>query len=199
MDRGSTMQIDEGQQFEGRSRRRVVSLSVVLALSTAAFGLVLGLSALWPEPDRSHVAMPEIGEVVAESIEDDVPIWVVRSETGSVHVLDAVDPALDRGAGPGDAWASDWCPVGRYFEGPWGARFDEHGAYLGGPARHGLTPRAVESIDTDAGIIEVAEPFDEPLGASDEPERIRRSCTATDLEPHPAFEGMNTLSRVGVP
>lgn len=198
MDRGSTVQLGEGQQFGGQTRRRVVSFSVVLALCTVAFGLVLGLSALWPQTDRSHVPLPEIGEVAAEFV-DDVPIWVVRSETGSVHVLDAVDPALDRGAGPGDAWASDWCPVGRYFEGPWGAWFDEHGAYVGGPARHGLTPRAVDSIDTDAGIIEVAEPYDSPMGDSDEPGRIRRSCTATELVPHPAFEGMNTLSRVGVP
>lgn len=199
MDGSSTVAIDESLHTQGRRRRRIAALGVVLAVSTVIFGLVLGLSALWETTEPTQVALPEIGVTAAASTDDDVPIWVVHTPTGSLHVLDAVDPSLQRDPGPGDAWASDWCPVGRYFESPWGARFDEHGASLGGASRHGLTRRGIESIDADAGLIEVGEPSDEPVGTSDRPRQDLGSCTASELVTHPAFEGITTLSRAARP
>lgn len=195
---GSTVQPERGERDDAHARRRGLVAIVVLALSIGAFGVVLGLSALWPEPDPNVLALPEMGDTTPAVVGDDVAVWVVHTSAGAVHVLAAVDPALDRASGPGDAWASDWCPVGRYFESPWGARFDELGAYLGGPAGHGLTERVVESIDFDTGTLQVGEPYDDPAGASTEPEWNRRTCTARELVVHPAYAGMSTLSRPAV-
>lgn len=105
------------------------------AISVAlAFALTLGLAAL-TTGDRvtATLALPALGEVSAEWLDDGTPVFVVHHPDGAVSVLGAEHGYSTTGA------AVAWCPPAQRFIGVWTAtRFTPDGDWLGGSAPRGL-------------------------------------------------------------
>lgn len=88
--------------------------------------------------DRRHIdafdtlTVPAIGDTVGDFLVDGTPVFVVHSVDGSVHVVEAVSTHLtDDPMG--------WCAATRTIEDvAHGAKWDETGRYVAGPARSDL-------------------------------------------------------------
>lgn len=117
-------------------------LVLVAALIAAAIVAVM----LWPPatgpavaPDA--IAMPPRGGVIAAFASDGHPVWVISHEDGSISVLDAFSTHVPLGINK-PTW---WCPRARVIEDPFhGARYDEFGEPIAGPAPSGLRAYAFQ-------------------------------------------------------
>ena len=119
----------------------------------AVTGWIAGVGALaaWYvyNPSLPRVAVPPPGVVAADYLADGTPVWVASGDNG-VSVFEALSTHR-----PGDLdWAVGWCESERAFIDYLGAsRWDETGAYVGGPAPSGLTRYAVVGVDGDRATV----------------------------------------------
>jgi hypothetical protein len=133
--------------------RRIVQ--VVVGLAVAAAGISLALRALFPlAPGRPAapstlagsdiLEVPPRGEVDAAFLGDGHPVFVVHHEDGAVSVIDAFSTHRPWGL----LELLGWCPLSRTFdESAHGAKFNEYGEYLVGPASADLGSYEVEPAD----------------------------------------------------
>lgn len=133
---------------------------VALAASVALFSVLVvatGQAGPGGQLEGTRLRAPADGEARPELLDDGSPVFVVAHRDGSVGVLSAINPHLDR--------LVVWCERSRVFTevGP-ASRFDEYGRYLGGPARQGLTPFAAEIVAGEGGValVEVGERLEAP-------------------------------------
>ena len=123
-----------------------------------------------PPPAARTLQMPLPGEVRPDYLEDGTPVWVVGHADGSVSVLSTFDTHHPFNVGK-VVW---WCPTAQAFENPeHGARYDEYGLYVGGPASSGLPSyeTAVEGSRLLVGALREPPAFDEPFIGLSEFER----------------------------
>jgi hypothetical protein len=133
-----------------RSRRIV---EVVMALAVAAAGIALVLRAFVFAPGQpagpSSLAgsdvldVPPVGEVVTAFLADGHPVFVAHHQDGSVSVID--------GFSTHRPWGLEelvgWCTSSRTFdESEHGAKFNEYGEYLVGPASADLATYEIEPV-----------------------------------------------------
>jgi hypothetical protein len=115
-------------------QRRQVAIGlgalVLVLIGIGAFA-VLGQR----EQPSGRLEIPARGEVRPDYLDDGTPVWVVGHEDGDVSVLSGFDTHRPSGIGK-VLW---WCPQANAFENPeHGAKYDEYGFYVGGPAPTGL-------------------------------------------------------------
>ena len=109
-----------------------------LVLVAVAIGTVTVLATLIrgePAEPLGRLELPTPGELRADYLADGTPVWVVRHENGDVSVLSGFDTHRPSGVGK-ILW---WCHRADAFENPeHGAKYDEYGLRIGGPAPTGL-------------------------------------------------------------
>ena len=104
------------------------------------------------------VTAPAVGETVATFLRDGHPVFVVDHEDGSLSVVDAFSTDAPFGIG----YMVGWCESSRTFDDlHGGAKFDETGRYVLGPAPTGLA--------TYAASLLVGEPIRVRVGAIQPP------------------------------
>jgi Rieske [2Fe-2S] domain len=126
-----------------RRRRRNQRLAVsTLAFVVAAAGVTLAVRALGPTGGPRPAAHPALsgsdvvevpprGETAPAFLADGHPVFVVHHEDGTVSVVDAFSTHRPWGVEE----LIGWCPSSRTFDEPeHGAKFNEYGQYLAGPA-----------------------------------------------------------------
>ena len=134
---------------EPRSRMLVA----VLALAIAGAGIFLALRALVLSPGQPAapsglsgsdvVDVPAIGETAPAFLADGHPVFVVHHEDDTVGVVDAFSTHRPWGVEE----LVGWCPSSRTFDEPeHGAKFNEYGQYLAGPAAADLARYEVERM-----------------------------------------------------
>jgi hypothetical protein len=134
---------------EPRSRMLVA----VLALAIAGAGIFLALRAFVLPPGQPAalsglsgsdvVDVPERGETAPAFLADGHPVFVVHREDGTVGVVDAFSTHRPWGVEE----LVGWCPSSRTFDEPeHGAKFNEYGHYLAGPAAADLARYEVERM-----------------------------------------------------
>ncbi|MGH2662053.1 MAG: hypothetical protein ACRDH8_04470 [Actinomycetota bacterium] len=126
-------------------------MEVVVALAVAAVGIALAFRAFVFVPGQSAplstlagsdlVEVPARGEVDATFLADGHPVFVVHHKDDSVSVIDAFSTHRP--------WSVEelvgWCPSSRTFdEAEHGAKFNEYGEYLAGPASADLAVYGVQ-------------------------------------------------------
>jgi hypothetical protein len=155
---------------------------VAVAVSVALFlGLAVAAGQVRPDlaqAEGTRLRAPADGEARPELLDDGSPVFVVGHRDGSVSVLSALNPHLDR--------LVVWCDRSRTFTevGP-ATYFDEYGRYMGGPAPQGLTPFAVELVDGGEGepAVEVGERWPAPGREVPPVQPTSLRCDVRD-EPH---------------
>ena len=154
---------------------RIVLSAVLASLAIAFFAgaVVFGLFG----DDDQIASVPQIGETAATFLADGTPIFVVHGPDGQVHVIEAVSAHI-----PADAMG--WCARTRTFEdAAHGAKWDERGRYLAGPASSDLG--SFETSLSDGQVI--VGKYVPALNQSDpgwlDSEML---CASLDLEMHPA-------------
>lgn len=133
---------------EPRSRMLVA----VLALAIAGAGIFLALRAFVSPGQPAApsglsgsdvVDVPGRGETTPAFLADGHPVFVVHREDGTVGVVDAFSPHRPWGVEE----LVGWCPSSRTFDEPeHGAKFNEYGQHLAGPATADLAPYEVERM-----------------------------------------------------
>jgi hypothetical protein len=129
------------------------AIGAVLAIGLAIIGLLWIPNLLRQTPQELAVLDgPAAGEARPDYLADGTPVWVMGHDDGTVSVLSGFDthrPSNIRKL----LW---WCESADAFQNPEaGAKYDEYGTWIGGPALGGLPTYAVEVID---GRISVGEP-----------------------------------------
>ncbi len=137
-----------------RRRRRNQRLAAsALALVVATAGVVLAVRALGPtrgpQPAASSalsgsdvVDVPLRGETAPAFLADGHPVFVVHHEDDTVSVVDAFSTHRPWGVEE----LIGWCPSSRTFDEPeHGAKFNEYGQYLAGPASADLAYYEIHS------------------------------------------------------
>jgi hypothetical protein len=100
--------------------------------------------------------VPPVGGVVATNLGDGRPVFVLHHEDGTVGVVDAFSTHVPFGIGK----LVGWCPSSRTFDDPFhGARWDEYGDYVLGPAPTGLVTYQVSFIPGDHNQLHVDGPI----------------------------------------
>lgn len=113
-----------------------------LVLITALIAVAVLAVMLWPRSNESEardggIPVPPRGGVIAAFSADGHPVWVIRHLDGRISVLDALSTHVPFAINK-PTW---WCPRSRVIEDPFhGARYDEFGEPIGGPAPRGLRP-----------------------------------------------------------
>jgi hypothetical protein len=150
-----------------------------LGVLAAALLLVVVLALVRPTPleDAHSVGRPAPGEARAVYLADGTPVWVIAHEGGGVSVLSGISTHIPFGV----AKLTWWCPTSRALEDPFhGAKWDEYGVRLGGPAPGGLISRSTQTIG-DRVVVGAARPAasmgQQPSGPS---EAERDFCTGED-------------------
>lgn len=155
--------------------------------------MLVGVAAVWaafgPEPADAQpvtLAAPAPGDVRPDYLPDGEPVFVVGHPDGSVQVVSAFSTHAPQFLHK-LVW---WCPSARGFEDPFhGARWDEYGVYMFGPAL-GSLPSYTPAGSTDATVtvgtqLEVPGP-DAPAHGPQSDERDW--CTDLDASIYHTFE-----------
>jgi TolB protein len=114
-----------------------------------------------PEPTATETAAaewsaPPVGEALAGFTEDGMPLIVVHHAEGGFTAVEAVSPHRPWGIKK----LLGWCPSSRTFDDPFhGARFDEYGRYISGPAPTGLVLRTVDFVPGSELPVKVGGPL----------------------------------------
>lgn len=115
--------------------KQVASALVGIGAVVAVFLLVTSLLRDPTDEASETVRRPMRGEVRPDYLADGTPVWVVGHEDGTVSVLSGFDTHRPFNLGK-ILW---WCPTAVAFDNPnHGAKYDEYGLRLGGPAPTGL-------------------------------------------------------------
>jgi Rieske [2Fe-2S] domain len=133
------------------SRLRHVGVAL-LALAIAGAGIFLALRAFVSPGQPAApsglsgsdvVDLPGKGETAPAFLADGHPVFVVHHEDGNVGVVDAFSTHRPWGVEE----LIGWCPSSRTFDEPeHGAKFNEYGQYVAGPAAADLARYEVERI-----------------------------------------------------
>jgi len=100
--------------------------------------------------------VPPVGGVVAANLADGRPVFVLHHEDGTVGVVDAFSTHVPYGIGK----LIGWCPSSRTFDDPFhGAKWDEYGDYVLGPAPIGLVTYHFSLIPGDNDQVHVDGPI----------------------------------------
>jgi len=100
--------------------------------------------------------IPPVGGFVAANLADGRPVFVLHHEDGTVGVVDAFSTHVPFGIGK----LVGWCPSSRTFDDPFhGARWDEYGDYVLGPAPTGLVTYQISFIPGDHNQVHVDGPI----------------------------------------
>jgi hypothetical protein len=126
---------------EGRARW---AMGAVVAVGLAIIGIVVIPTLLRPlSQELARLDPPAAGEARPDHLADGTPVWVMGHDDGTVSVLSGFDthrPSNIRKL----LW---WCESADAFQNPeHGAKYDEYGTWIGGPALGGLPTYAVEVI-----------------------------------------------------
>ncbi|MDQ2674657.1 MAG: hypothetical protein M3Y40_08365 [Chloroflexota bacterium] len=155
-----------------------------VAIGLGALVLVLiGIGAFAVLGERAgplgRLEIPERGEVRPDYLSDETPVWVVGHEDGSVSVLSGFDTHRPSGIGK-VLW---WCGQADAFENPeHGAKYDEYGFYIGGPAPSGLPAYSATVEDGDVIVGELQTPPAQDERHVGPPEVDRDWCNEPDDE-----------------
>lgn len=134
-------------------------LVALLALALAATGVFLALRAFVLTPSQPAapsglsgsdvVDVPARGETAPAFLTDGHPVFVVHREDGTVGVIDAFSTHRPWGVEE----LVGWCPSSRTFDEPQhGAKFNEFGQYLDGPAAADLARYEVDRMGDRARV-----------------------------------------------
>lgn len=152
--------------------------SAGLAVLVAALLFVaLALTRPTPLGEAHSVGRPAPGEARAEYLADGTPAWVIAHEGDGVDVLSGISTHIPFGV----AKLTWWCPTARALEDPFhGAKWDEYGVRLDGPAPGGLISWSTQTVG-DRVVIGAARPAP-PMGTQPSgPSTIERDfCTGED-------------------
>jgi hypothetical protein len=134
------------------------------------------------------VRIPPIGAAAPIRLDDGRPAFIVHHQAGGISVLDAFSSFVPYGVFKVVAW----CPEARVFEDrAYGARYDEWGAHVWGPAPSGLI---VFSWQMGAGgfvrIVAPLGPASGPADATNPPPVDLAACTWTGHD----FDGDQQLT-----
>ena len=104
-------------------------------IAVAIVGAMLWPLSTGPEASAAGLPVPPRGEVIAAFAADRHPVWVISHLGGGTSVLDALSTHVPFAVNK-LTW---WCPRPRVIEDPFhGARYNERGEPIGGPAPGGL-------------------------------------------------------------
>jgi hypothetical protein len=132
-----------------------------LALVALAFAAGCGSGASASPTTLGFVAVPPVGQTIAEELADGRPVFVVRHEDGRVDVFNAVSP---RAMPTGLRILLAWCPERRVFvDRSGGAAFDEFGSWLHGPSPSDMVRFVYAGGDGVESIRVLEEVAGEPL------------------------------------
>lgn len=149
-------------------------LMVVAALmAVAVLAAMLWPWATEPEAPAAGLPVPPRGDVIAAFAGDGHPVWVIGHLDGRISVLDALSTHVPFAINK-PTW---WCPRSRVIEDPFhGARYDEFGEPVGGPAPRGLRPYAfqLEADQLFIGEASAERPMSPSAGSG------AAGCTAAD-------------------
>ena len=126
------------------------AIGSVLAIGLAIIGLLLIPTLLRPAlQELALLQRPAPGEARPDHLADGTPVWVMGHDDGTVSVLSGFDthrPFNLRKL----LW---WCDIADAFQNPeHGAKYDEYGTWIGGPALGGLPTYAVEVIGNRVSV-----------------------------------------------
>jgi Rieske 2Fe-2S protein len=127
-------------------RRRIVGVLVLMAVGASCIQSAnpgtTGDSGAEP-----ILEAPAVGTAIAGFRMDGTPFLVVRHADGGLTAVEAISPHR---ATAGIKKLLAWCPSSRTFDDVFhGARFDEYGRYLSGPAPTGLSTIRVDVLEED--------------------------------------------------
>jgi hypothetical protein len=122
--------------------RRTRALTIVIAMAVTIPAIALAWIATRPlrgdqvaQGELGVVDVPALGEVAPANLADGRPVFVVHHDDGTVEVIDAFSTHVPWGL----AKLVAWCPTSRTFDDVFhGAKWNEDGAYILGPAPTGL-------------------------------------------------------------
>ena len=129
-------------QFPETMKQLVLALATaVLVFGATAWAAGAGVGGSGGAAAAVGLPRPAPGDVVATSLPDGAPVFVVGHADGEVSVLSAIDTHLQD--------LVVFCPDSRTFVEPGPvSRWDEYGRYVFGPAPGGLAPYEVQ-VDGD--------------------------------------------------
>jgi hypothetical protein len=105
----------------------LIGIAVVFVGAAVVFGLFDG-----QDLETDKLVVPAVGETTGDFLADGTPVFVVHALDGSIRVVEAVSTHL-----PDDPMG--WCAATRTIEDvAHGAKWDETGSYVAGPARSDL-------------------------------------------------------------
>jgi Rieske [2Fe-2S] domain len=145
--------------------RRSRMLVTVVALAIAGAGILLALRAFVLSPSQpaapSGLSRSDVvdvsprGETAPAFLADDHPVFVVHHEDGTVSVVDAFSTHRPWGVEE----LVGWCASSRTLDEPeHGAKFNEYGQYLAGPASADLARYEVERMGNQVRMVSVIVP-----------------------------------------
>lgn len=132
-----------GPRMEGAripARTRAATIAVAFAVSIAVFAVAwIAVRPLHREQIVSVgsdvLNIPAVGEVAPANLADGRPVFVVHHDDGTVSVVDGFSTHVPWGL----AKVVAWCSTSRTFDDAFhGAKWNEDGDYLIGPAPNGL-------------------------------------------------------------
>jgi hypothetical protein len=140
-------------------------LVALLALAIAGVGTFLALRAFVLSPGQPAAPsgllgsdvldVPGKGETAPAFLADGHPVFVVQHEDGNVSVVDAFSTHRPWGVEE----LIGWCPSSRTFDEPeHGAKFNEYGQYVAGPAAADLARYEVERMGNRVWVGSVIVP-----------------------------------------
>lgn len=130
--------------------RRSWLLGALLGAGLAIIGLLVIPSLLRPTPQElATLERPLAGEARPDYLADGTPVWVMGHDDGTASVLSGFDTHRPFNLGK-LLW---WCASADAFQNPeHGAKYDEYGTRIGGPAPTGLPTYAVEVIGSRISV-----------------------------------------------
>lgn len=102
------------------------------------------------EDGTTVLPLPDPGSVLPAHA-NGRPVFVVHGDDGEVRVLDAISP---HDSDPAAMKVLAYCESSGWFVDPWhGSKFSDNGAWVGGPAPHGLATHEVLETGTDTLVV----------------------------------------------
>ena len=133
--------------------RAAAAIGALLGAGLLVIGVLVGTTLLRPDArDPMLLQRPAAGEVRPDYLADGTPVWVIGHEDGTVSVLSGFDTHRPSNLGK-LLW---WCRSAHAFQNPeHGAKYDEYGIRIGGPAPTGLPTYAVEASGSRISVGEL--------------------------------------------
>ena len=127
-----------GARISGRTRAMTIALALAIAIPVLALAWISMRSLHGPQVARSGIGIvdvPPLGQVAPANLADGRPVFVAHHADGTVEVIDGFSTHVPWGL----AKLIAWCSTSRTFDDVFhGARWNERGTYISGPAPTGL-------------------------------------------------------------